>query len=104
MPIVPDAAGWTEPRLRELLRLQAREVAETLERLRDPALPDAEPAGLRTAIDLLQNVEALAMAAERAGTPRAILAAVANVQYDAIVAGIDLLKSHSGLPSVPRRR
>ncbi len=56
--------------------------------------------GVRTASDLLEA--AIQLGRETDGAPIALTAAVVNVQYEALVAAIDLIKTHFGLPTVPR--
>lgn len=103
MPLVAEAPGWDRERLVELVRSQLEGVAETLERVRSEDVRWLEPTSRRTAEDLLEDVRRLGEAAlAEPGADEAFLLNVANVQYDAIVAGIDLLKSHSSLPKVPR--
>ncbi|MCI4358223.1 MAG: hypothetical protein L3J95_00325 [Thermoplasmata archaeon] len=103
MPLVADASGWDRDRLVELIRSQREGLIEILRRIRETEPVWRDPMSLRTARDLLTDVGALSESALAAPTAElSRLVEVANVQYDAILAGVDLLKSHSNVPMVPR--
>ncbi len=102
MPLVLDPARHSEATLRELVTGLRADLAETLEYVRSPRGPVRNPAGLEAAEDLLRS--ALAAVDAPASTDRADLARRANLAYAAMVAAIDLVKSHTDVPRVPARR
>jgi hypothetical protein len=103
MPLVLDPSGWDRERLLALIRMQLEGLEETLGRVQDLGPRWSDPTSLRTAIDLLEDAQALAQGAlDRSNAEPRELALVANVEYDAMLAGIDLLKSHTDLAKVPR--
>jgi hypothetical protein len=87
-----------------MLAEQREGLSETLGNLDGWTHPIVDPPSFRTARELLVDVIALGDGLSD-GAPDALLARVVNVQYDAMLAAIDLMKSHSALPSrVPRAR
>jgi hypothetical protein len=104
MALIVDPSTWTRPRLLEMLKDQREGLEETLHNLDAWPHPVRDPASFRTACDLL--VDAIALGEGLAeGASLEVLARVVNVQYDATLAAIDLMKSHSELASrVPRAR
>ena len=54
--------------------------------------------------DLLRDVIALSELVDLPGADPRALTAMVNVQYDALLASIDLMKSHVEMPTVPRPR
>jgi hypothetical protein len=80
------------------LTTELREVLESL----DDRGPAKDPLGIVTARDLL--AAGIQLAEETEGGSVALTAAVVNVEYETLVAAIDLIKTHFGLPTVPRAR
>ena len=105
MPLLGTPGAWPRAKLLELLRSQRSDLLETRDLLERPELPIRDPASLRTARDLVDALLALGDATEAAaGVPDALLGTVVNLQYEGGLAAIDLMKSHSDVPAVPRRR
>jgi hypothetical protein len=101
MPLIIDADRVPEATLRTMAKELTGELEEILASLADRG-PAKDPLGVVTAADLLRSAIDLGHATE--GAPVALTAAVVNVEYEALVASIDLIKSHFGLPTVPRGR
>jgi hypothetical protein len=102
MPLVLDPDRIPEPVLRELHRSLSDSLAETLELVEHPRGPVLDPASLSTAKELIASTQAvLVRPGERS---RGELAAEANLAYATMVAAIDLVKSHTDVPTVPRSR
>ena len=102
MPLVLDPDSIPEAVLRELHRSLSEDLAETLELVRHPRGPVRDPASLTTAEGLVESTRAVI---ERPGPrSRDELAAEANLAYSTILAAIDLVKSHTDVPAVPRSR
>ena len=102
MPLVLDPANYSEESLAALVGSLRLDLVETLElaehprgAVRDPSGPEAAAQLLRATIALLDR-----------GEPRAVqdLAVRANLAYAALVAAIDLIKSHVDVPRVPAPR
>jgi hypothetical protein len=102
MPLVLDPASVPEAVLRELHRSLGEDLAETLELVRHPRGTVLDPASLATAEDLVQSTRAVLAAP--GPRDRAQWAAEANLAYAALLATIDLVKSHTDVPYVPRAR
>jgi hypothetical protein len=102
MPLVLDPEALPESVLRELHRSLSEDLAETLEFVRHPRGTVRDPASLVTAEDLLASTRAVI---GRAG-PRSQseLAAEVNLTYATMLAAIDLVKSHTDVSTVPRKR
>jgi hypothetical protein len=102
MPLIVEPGGYSRESLLALLRETREGLDETLGNL--DAWPHAviDPLSFRTARDLLVDARALGEdLGAQASQDR--LARVINVQYDVVLAAIDLMKSHSAVPSrVPR--
>jgi len=102
MALVLDPEALPEPILRELHRSLSDDLTETLELVRDPPGAVRDPASLSTAEELIASAQALL---ERPGPrTRSELAAEANLAYATMLAAIDLVKSHTDVPRVPRAR
>jgi len=102
MPLVFDPDRYSERSLAELVRSLRQDLVEVEELTAHPHGRVLDPASLETARDLVQS--ALAVTG-RAGTrSRAELAADANLAYATMLAVIDLVKSHTEVPRVPRAR
>ncbi|MCI4326985.1 MAG: hypothetical protein L3K16_05050 [Thermoplasmata archaeon] len=104
MPLVLDPEAHSVERLRELLDDQRSGLESLLPRFQDAAPGYRDPISLRTAADLVADA---LRAVDRLAGPDATrdeLAAAVNLAYSTVVAGIDLWKTHSGGPLVPRGR
>ena len=99
MPLILDPARVPEETLRTMAKEFTVELQEVLDSIADRGAPK-DPLGIITASDLLTSAIQLGRATE--GAPVALTAAVVNVQYETLIAAIDLIKSHYGLPTVPR--
>jgi len=105
MPLLLDPATRTEEQLREMLRAGREDFREFLVGLTTaPPGQVKEPLSLLTAADLLRDVMVLSDVVDRPDADRVALAAMVNVQYDVLLAAIDLMKSHVEVPMVPRQR
>ncbi len=88
--------------LRELRESLRADLEETLEMVAAPRGAVRDPASLETAAELARSVLHLL---DRPGDRDARgLAAEANLAYAAMLAVIDLVKSHTDVPRVPRPR
>ena len=101
MPIVLDPSAIPEPTLREMARELQEELEEILGSIEDRGTP-RDPLGVLTAADLLRAAIRLGHETQGAAVPLTV--AVVNVQYETLIASVDLIKSHFGLPTVPRAR
>jgi len=102
MPLVLDPDSLPEAVLRELHRSLSMDLAETLELVRHPSGAVRDPASLATADDLVRSV--LAQLERPGPRGRSELATEANLAYATLLATIDLVKSHTDVPTVPRAR
>ena len=106
MSLILDAAALGRSKLLELIEEQRQGLEESIQNLEHWPARIRDPASFRTARELLTDVLALSrsVVGDEAISVE-LLASVANVQYGALIASIDLMKSHSDLPStVPRAR
>jgi hypothetical protein len=104
MPLVLDAASHSLEQLRRLLDQQREGLLEILPMLQTPPESYPDPVSLRTAADLVTDA---LVAVDRLSGPtadRSDLAAAVNLAYAADLAALDLRKTHSGGPTVPRSR
>jgi len=102
MPLVLNPASHSAETLEELRRSLRDDLADTVELVQNPGGAVVDPASLQTARDLLQSTLA---ALDRPGpSDAASLAADVNLAYAALVAVIDLVKSHTDGPRVPRHQ
>jgi len=99
MPLLLDPTTVPEATLRAMAKELQGELEEILASLAERG-PAKDPLGIVTATDLL--TAAIQLGRRTEGAPSALTAAVVNVQYEALVASIDLIKTHFGLPTVPR--
>ncbi len=100
MPLVLDPERLSEATLRELVSGLRDDLAESLEYVQSPRGRVREPAGLEAAEGL---VRAALESLDAGGSgDRADLARRANLAYAAMIAAIDLVKSHTDVPRVPR--
>jgi hypothetical protein len=102
VPLVLDPDSLPGPVLKELHQSLADGLLEVLELIHHPRGPVLDPASLTTAEELVGSARAVL---DRPGprTPSE-LAAEANLAYAAMLAAIDLVKSHTDVPIVPRAK
>lgn len=100
MPLVLDPRSLSEKALRELLQSLRRDLEETAGFVEQPPGTVRDPASLTTAAELLRSTLAtLDLPGRRS---REALAAEINLAYATLAAVIDLVKSHTEVPLVPR--
>jgi hypothetical protein len=102
MPLVLDPNSLTVATLQELRRSLRNDLEETRELIDRPAGRVVDPASLETARELLRSV--LGRLDVPGPEDPAALAADVNLAYATLVAVIDLVKSHTDVPKVPRSR
>ena len=102
MPLILDPSSYSEAALAELVRSLRADLLETEELVAHPHGTVRDPASLETARDLARS--ALAVLDRPALRSRAELAAEANLAYATMLAIVDLVKSHTDVPRVPRAR
>jgi hypothetical protein len=102
MPLVLDPTSHSAESLEQLRRSLRDDLAETVEYVQNPGGAVVDPASIETASDLLRSALAVL---DRSG-PRTSeqSAAEANLAYATMLAVIDLVKSHTSVPRVPRGR
>jgi hypothetical protein len=101
-PILDPGTAVPESVL-EQMRLDLREeIAELLGRLPSVVPRTGESFSLRTAIDLGGDLVSMIDLTGPSEARRELRIRVLNTAYDGQLAMIDLLKSHSALPKVPR--
>ncbi|HKV90670.1 MAG TPA: hypothetical protein VJQ43_05690 [Thermoplasmata archaeon] len=105
MPLLLDGANYPLERLRSLLAEQ-REGLEELQAMAESLAADSRltPGFRRTVGDLLQGALETMRDLGGPGAEPARLADAVNLGYATGLAAIDLMKSHSDLPKVPRAR
>jgi hypothetical protein len=102
MPLVPDPNSLAPGLLRELRTSLRDDLEETRQLIERPGGRVLDPASLATASELLTAALArLELPSPETGPE---LAADVNLAYAALVAIIDLVKSHTDVPTVPRKR
>lgn len=100
MPLVLDPATLPIDRLRELFAEQRSGIPEIRERV--ASIPDAsrlDPASYRTVEDLLADAETLLGHIDPTTSDAATLAAATNLAYSVVLSAIDLMKTHSDMPT-----
>ena len=102
MPLILHPAALSSRVLKELRKSLRDDLAETAELVHHPAGKVRDPASLETASELIRS----ALARLDLPSPRSpeALGADVNLAYATLVAVIDLVKSHTDVPRVPRRR
>ena len=102
MPLVLDPTTLPEPVLDELRRSLLVDLEEIRELVLHPAGPVLDPVSLETAGQLVRSTLAVL---ERPGarSPEEKAADI-NLAYATMLAVIDLVKSHTDVPRVPRPR
>jgi hypothetical protein len=102
MPLVLDPDSLPREQLTAMLRASGTELAELLAMTDAPPAAVREPLGVLTAGDLLRAAIRVGEAVDRPATDAATLAAALNLQYEAMLAAIDLVKMHTAMAKVPR--
>ena len=102
MPLILQPEEYSERVLADLVREFAESLGEMRGLIDAPPGKVVEPAGLAAARDLLEA--ALVRMDPVAEGDRARLAAQVNLGYASMIAVIDLVKSHTDVPRVPRPR
>jgi hypothetical protein len=102
MPLVLDPAAIPAPVLAELRSSLREDLAQTLGFVDAPGARVLDPASLETARELLRS--ALALLERPGARDSRALADEANLAYAVLIAAIDLVKSHTELPRVPKGR
>ncbi len=101
-PLVLDGSKLPDAELEELVRSLRADLAETEELVLHPRGRVLQPASLETAADLLRSAGALL--GDSSPASREDLRRRANLAYAVLLAVIDLVKSHTEGPTVPRSR
>ena len=102
MPLILDPAVLPLPELRKMSREMTEGLTGLAEWAADPKLPAREPLGVRAGAELFRAAAALGASAEEPSATAPQVTAIVNAQYEAMIAGIDLVKMHSDLPKVPK--
>jgi hypothetical protein len=102
MPLVNDPSSFSVPVLKELLRSLRDDLAATAELVDHPTGAVRDPASLVAATELLRATLAVLDLPGRRTSQT--LAAEVNLAYATMVSVIDLVKSHTDVPRVPRAR
>jgi hypothetical protein len=102
MPLIFDPERYSEATLTELVRSLRADLTETVELVDHPHGTVRDPASIETARELALG--ALTVLDRAGARTRAELAAEANLAYATMLAVIDLVKSHTDVPKVPRSR
>jgi hypothetical protein len=102
MALVLDPSTLSEKTLAELRKSLREDLEATVELVEQPPAVVRDVAGLETAMELLRSMRALL---DLPG-PRSRTAQIAevNLAYSTLLAVIDLVKSHTEVPRVPRAR
>ena len=102
MPLIPDGSAIRPETLHALLEELRTDLTGLLEDIAHPRAPVIDPASLRTAEELVRAALAR-IERSRDADPHGQAADV-NLAYATMLAAIDLLKSHTDGPRVPRHR
>jgi len=102
MPLVLDPSSLSPRALEDLRNSLRTDLLETRELVERPPGRVIDPASLETASDLLRSALA-SLDLPRPQSPRAAVTDI-NLAYAALLAVIDLVKSHTEVPRVPRAR
>ena len=102
MPLILEPDRYPSTALEELVRSLREDLEGTLEHVRKPRGRVLDPASLETAETL--GRAALAVLDGPAPADPAEWARRANLAYATLLAVIDLVKSHTDVPRVPRGR
>jgi len=102
MPLIQDPDSHSRATLEELRRSLREDLASTAEMLRDPSVHVRDPASIETAEELLRGT--LDRLDRPGGGENSDLAVDINLAYATLLAVVDIAKSHTDLPRVPRKR
>jgi len=102
LPLLLDPSTISRKAVQELHRSLREDLAETSELVDHPLGAVRDPASIVTASELLRSTLALLGRPGRR-SPEA-LAAEVNPAYATMISVIDLVKSHTDVPRVPRAR
>jgi hypothetical protein len=102
MTLIPEGSPITEEALREILRSLEEDLRELESSVRAPGARVLDPSSLRTAAELLEGTYAVLESPEEGG--RAALLHRVNLAYATSLAVIDIVKSHTEISKVPRRK
>ncbi len=102
MPLILDPERYSVEALEELVRSLRSDLEETGDLVRHPRGRVLDPVSLETAELLL--AAALQELSTEGGRTVVALAARANLAYATLLAVVDLVKSHTDVPRVPRAR
>jgi hypothetical protein len=102
MPLVLEPSRYSRESLAGIVRELRAELDDARELIDHPRGPVRDPSGIEAAKDLVNSAVTLLDAPGERDV--ADLAREANLAYAALVAVIDLVKSHSDAPRVPQRR
>ncbi len=102
MPLVLDPSTISRKALRELHRSLREDLEATSELVEHPGGAVRDPASIVTAKELLRSTLAILDLPGRRNLQ--VLVAEVNLTYSTMVAVIDLVKSHTDVPPVPRAR
>ena len=102
MPLVLEPEKLPRAVLEAVHREMRESVAETLELVRHPRGAVRQPASLVTAEELL--TASIAQMDRPGARDASALASETNFAYAAMLAAIDLVKSHTDVPTVPQPR
>ena len=102
MPLVLDPTALPPAVLDELRRSLRADLEETRELVLHPPGTVVDPASLETARELLRSTLQTLEGSEPRSAARK--AADVNLAYATMLAVIDLVKSHTDAPRVPRKR
>jgi hypothetical protein len=100
VPLVLEPNELSEAVLRQLVRSLTEDLSGSLELVLHPPGAVRDPASLVAAENLLTG--ALALLRRPGDRSREDLTAEANLAYASLIATIDLVKSHTDTPRVPR--
>jgi hypothetical protein len=102
VPLVLDPERLSKATLQELVRSLRQDLEEARELALHPRGRVLDPASLTTAVELADGAIA---ALDRPGPrERRALASDANLAYATMLAIVDLVKSHTDVPRVPKQR
>ncbi|HEV2316985.1 MAG TPA: hypothetical protein VGV89_05355 [Thermoplasmata archaeon] len=102
MPILVPGTLATDAQLAQMLQDHREAIEEFVRRAEAPTGKVDAPLSLRTVADLGRDLLVLCDVAARPETPRPLREAIVDVSYDGMLALIDLTKSHTDAPKVPR--
>jgi hypothetical protein len=102
MPLLVPGTRTSDAELTRMIREHRVGIEEIVEWASAPATTVGPPLSILTLSDLGRDLLALCDHALTPEAPRGLRLLVVDVSYDGMLALIDLKKSHSDLPKVPR--